>query len=103
MKKVILKINLYGRQKKKKGPLAENTTPDQQKICRRQSRETKDHLMIGKMEMKNCKRTMTNLTVAWIDYKNAYGMVPHTWILQCFKIFQVANNVRNVIEKLIKN
>ena len=32
-----------------------------------------------------------------------YGMVPNTWILQCLKIFKVAENVRNVIEKSMKN
>ena len=30
-------------------------------------------------------------------------MVPNTWILQCLKIFKVAENVRNVIEKSMKN
>ena len=53
--------------------------------------------------MKNCKRGMTNLSVAWIDYTKAYDMVPYTWILQCLKIFKVANNTSNPIEKSIKN
>ena len=46
---------------------------------------------------------MTNLSVGWIDYMKAYVMVPDTWILQCLKIFKVANNTRNVIEKSMKN
>ena len=44
---------------------------------------------------------MTNLNVAWIDYKKAYNMIPHTWILQYLKIFKVAN-MRNLIEKSMK-
>ena len=55
--------------------------------------------------MKNWR--MTNLNATWIDhayaYKNAYDMVPHTWILHYFKIFNVADDIRNVIEKTIKN
>ena len=77
--------------------------PDEQKGYRRQSRGTKGKLMIGKMVMKNCKRKMTNLSVAWIDYTKVYDMVPHTWILQCLKISKVANNISNVIEKSVKN
>ena len=42
---------------------------------------------------------MKNLNVAWIDYTKAYDMVPHTWILQCLKIFKAAKNISNVIEK----
>ena len=24
-----------------------------------------------------------NLAVAWIDYKKAYDMVPHSWVVEC--------------------
>ena len=41
--------------------------------------------------------------MAWIDYKKTYGMVLYTWTLQCLKIFKVADNIRNMIEKSIKN
>ena len=66
------------------------------------SRGTIDQLMIDKIVMKNCKRIMKNLSVAWIDYTKAYDMVLHTWILQCLKIFKVAN-ISIVIEKSTKN
>ena len=46
---------------------------------------------------------MTNLSVAWIDYKKGYDMVPHTWILQCLKIIKVTDNTRNVTKKSMKN
>ena len=46
---------------------------------------------------------MTNLSVAWIDYKKDYDMVPHTWILQCLKIIKVTDNTRNVPKKSMKN
>ena len=46
--------------------------PDEKKGCRRNSRGTKDKLMIDKMVLRNCKRRITNLCIAWIDYKKAY-------------------------------
>ena len=33
------------------------------------------------MVMKNCSID-TNLNMAWTDYKKAYNMVPHSWILE---------------------
>ena len=59
--------------------------------------------MIDKVVMKNSKRRMTNLSVAWIDYEKTYDMVPHTSILQCLKFFKVGDNVRNEIENSMKN
>ena len=70
----------------------EKLLPDEQKGWRRQSKGTK-----------NCKRSMKNSSGAWINYKNACGTVPHTWILQCLKIFKVTNNIRNVTEKSMKS
>ena len=56
------------------------TLPDEQKGCRRNSRGTKDQLLIDKMVMRNCKRRQVNLSMVWIDYRKAYDMVPHSWI-----------------------
>ena len=76
-----------------------NLFPDEQKGCRRNSRGTKDQLMIDKMVLKNCKKRLTNLCLAWIDYKKAYDMVPHSWICQYLQIFKISDNIRNLIER----
>jgi len=34
------------------------------------------------MVLKNFRRRRMNLNVSWIDYKKAYDMVPHSWILE---------------------
>ena len=81
----------------------EKLMPDEQKGSRRQSRGTRDQTMIDKMVMKDCKRKMTHLSDAWTDHKKVYDMFPHTYILQCLKIFKVTNNIRNVIEKSMRN
>ena len=36
--------------------------------------------------------------MAWIDYKKAFDMVPHSWILQCLRMFGVAQNMIDLIK-----
>ena len=43
---------------------------DEQKGCRKGSRGTKDQLLVNKAILKNCRRRLTNLSMAWIDYKH---------------------------------
>ena len=54
--------------------------PEEQKGCRRNSRGTKDQLLIDNAVMKNCRRRKVGLNMVWIDYRKAYDMVPHSWI-----------------------
>ena len=37
--------------------------------------------------------------MAWTDYKKTYDFVPHSWINGCIKLFGIADNVRNFLEK----
>ena len=50
--------------------------------------------MVDKEIIEDFKSTQ-NLAVAWIDYRKAYEMVPHTWIAECLKMFGIADNVRS--------
>ena len=50
--------------------------PNEQKGCRKNSRGTKDQLLIDKAILKNCQRRHTNLSMAWIAYRKAYDMAP---------------------------
>ena len=52
--------------------------------------------------MKDCKRRLTSLAVAWIEYFKAYDMVPHNWIQKCMEVFGVAVNVRSFVNTSIK-
>ena len=52
--------------------------PQQQTGCGRKSRGRNDLLFIDKMIIKEVKMTKRNLSMAWIDYKKAYDMVPHS-------------------------
>ena len=57
----------------------------------KKSRETKYQLLIDKMILHDCKKRHTNLGMAWIDYKKAYDMVPHSWILESLELVQADN------------
>ena len=35
--------------------------------------------------------------MAWIDYKKAYDMVPHSWTKECLKLFEVAENIKTLL------
>ena len=74
----------------------------EQKGCRQKSRGTKDQLLIDKMILKNCKRRHTGLAMGWIDYKKAFDMIPHSWILKCLDIFNVADNIQTLLRNSMK-
>ena len=76
--------------------------PEEQKGCKKESRGTKDQLMIDKMVLKNYIRRMTNLCLSWIDYKKAYDMVPHSWLMECIAMLGVALNVRRMLSNSMK-
>ena len=57
--------------------------PEEQKGCRRNSTGTKNHLLIDKAVMNNCRRRKIGLSMVWINYREAYDMVDmvlHLWI-----------------------
>ena len=35
--------------------------------------------------------------MAWLDYKKAYDMVPHSWIIKCLDLFGVAENIKRLL------
>ena len=59
----------------------EKLLPEEKKGCRKGSRGTKNLLYIDKAVTQEVKSRNKNLTMAWIGYKKAYDMVPHSWIV----------------------
>ena len=71
--------------------------PEQQKGCRKVSRGTNELLYIDGAVIKEVKSRNQNLAMAWIDYKKAYDMVSHSWIIECFDLFRVAENINSLL------
>lgn len=72
---------------------------DEQKGCRRNTRGTKDHLLLDKAVLRDCRSRKTNLALGWIDYQKAYDLVPHSWIIETMNITGMAHNVIKLIKK----
>ena len=53
------------------------------------------------MILRNCKRQMTGLGMAWMDYKKAFDMVPYSWLKKCM-MFGVAENMQKVLSNSMK-
>ena len=70
--------------------------------ARKEAETQKNQLLIDKMIVKDCKRRLTLLVVAWIDYHQAYDMVPHSWIQKCTEMFGVAVKVRSFVNASMK-
>ena len=68
-----------------------------QKCCRRKARGTKDQLLINKVVFRNSRRRKTKLNVVWIDFRKAYDMVRHNYIL---KTLELVGTARKSIELL---
>ena len=56
----------------------EKLLPEEEKGCRKGSRGSNDLLYIDRAVIKEVKSKNKNLAMAWIDYKKAYDMVPHS-------------------------
>ena len=75
----------------------------EQKGCRNGSQGTKDQLLVDKAILKNSRRRLTNLSTAWIDYKKACDMVPHSWILKCLEMVGAAKKMISIVSNSMVN
>ena len=67
--------------------------------CTRGSLGTKDQLLTDKTVLKDCKKRHINLSMAWIGYRKAYDLVPHSWVNECMEMFGIAENLRTFLPK----
>ena len=54
------------------------------------------------MILKDCKRRLTSLEIAWINYRKDYNMVPQSWIRKDIEVFRVTINVRSFVNASMK-
>ena len=80
----------------------EKILPEEQKRCRRGSRGTKDQLLTDKTVLKDRRKRHTNLSMAWIDYRKAYDLAPHSWVNECMEMFEIAEKLRTFLQKTMQ-
>ena len=49
------------------------------------------------------KMRKRNLSMAWIDYKKAYEMVPHSWIIACLETLGINEKIRQLLAESMKS
>ena len=76
--------------------------PEEQKGCRKKAKGCHDQLFINRMIMREVRMRKRNLSMAWIDYKKAYDMVPHSWILASLEALGVDGNVQRLLKESMK-
>lgn len=82
---------------------SQSLLPWEQKGCQKGSRGTKDQLVIDKAIMRDSKGRKTNLAMAWVDYRKAYDMVPHTWLKECLDMYKVDERVARFLKLSMDN
>ena len=76
--------------------------PDKQKGCCKGSRGIAELLYIDQHILIESKTRRKNLSKAWIDYKKAYDLVLHSWIVNSYKMYKISDEVINFIDKIMK-
>ena len=76
--------------------------PDEQKGCCKWPRGTAELFYIYQHILNESKTRRKNLAMAWIDYKKAYDIVPHSWIINNLKMYKISHEVINFIDKTMK-
>ncbi len=77
--------------------------PEEQKGCQRKSKGTGDLLYIDKMLLREVKNRKKNLSVAWVDYRKAYDLIPHSWLMDGLKAPKVGQSIRNLLNETMKS
>ena len=55
------------------------------------------------MILKEVKTRKKNLAMGWIDYRKAFDMVPHSWVLECLHILGINNTLMKFLEKTMRD
>ena len=59
--------------------------------------QTKFVLVYLRKTTTDCKKRHTSLAIAWIDYRKAYDMVPHSLFIERLVMFGIAGNVKKFL------
>ncbi len=81
--------------------LENGAIPIEQKALRKGMRRCLDALVIDGTIAEEAKKEKRDLSVAWVDYRKAYDLVPHRWITRALKATSAPRPVRVLVKKLM--
>lgn len=76
---------------------------EEQKGCRYRSQGCKEQLTIDAVCTQDARLRMRNIAVAWIDYQKAFDSVPHSWLIECLKLYKIDPKIINILSTCMKN
>ena len=76
--------------------------PEEQKALRKRRRGCLDAIVIDQSVALEAKMYRRNLSVAWIDYRKAFDMVPHKLVRMALKSIRAPKQVRRTVRTLVK-
>ena len=77
---------------------------EKEKRCRKGSSGTGDLLYVQQyIHKEKLNETKKKVSMAWIDFKNSYDLVPQSWIIDCHKMYKISYQVIRFIEERMKN
>ena len=54
------------------------------------------------MILREVQMRKKNLAVTWIDFKKAYDMAPHSWIVRCLDMVGVSEQIKHFLSESMK-
>ena len=78
-----------------------NVLPEEQKALQKGRRGCLDALVIDGAIAQEAKIFNRNLSIAWIDYRKAFDMIPHRWIIDMLAAIRAPTKIQNTIRTLI--
>ena len=78
-----------------------NVLPEEQKALRKGRRGCLDAVAVDGMIVEETKLYSRNLSVAWIDYRKAFDLIPHGWIGKMLRAVRAPWLIRKAIKALI--
>ena len=76
--------------------------PAEQKAIRKGTRECLDALTVDMAVADEAKRDKRDLSVAWVDYRKAYNLVPHQWLKAMLWAVRVPKPIRALVRQVVK-
>lgn len=76
---------------------ANNILSEEQKGCTKRSKGCKEQLIIDSIVMKQTEKNRRNMHVTFIDYRKAFDMVPHSWLLEVLEIYKIHPVIRQFL------
>ena len=80
---------------------AEELLPTEQKALRRGRRGCLDAIVINGAVAGEARHYERDLSMAWVDFKKAYDMVPHRWLKRILKATKIRRGVRKAVTRLV--